>query len=164
MVKVTEGDYAGYYTVVDDTEGTVADPVQLPSTMQMEQKQKNWMLLLTPRQATKAAKDLYDKINVTVDEDITEEQIKGFQDAVAALQAINDATAGLVKVKAQTITISVKNSKDTVSKKFGDKAFSLGAKAKGGVTYKSSNIKIAAAAKGNYNAGSKTVTVTVKVK
>ena len=52
---------------------------------------------------------------------------------------------GLVKVKAQTITISVKNSKDTVSKKFGDKAFSLGAKAKGGVTYKSSNIKIAAA-------------------
>lgn len=59
-----------------------------------------------------------------------------------------------MKVKAQTITISVKNSKDTVSKKFGDKAFSLGAKAKGGVTYKSSNIKIAAAAKGNYNAGS----------
>ena len=85
-------------------------------------------------------------------------------DYTAAVQAINDATAGLVKVKAQTITISVKNSKDTVSKKFGDKAFSLGAKAKGGVTYKSSNIKIAAAAKGNYNAGSKTVTVTVKVK
>ena len=69
-----------------------------------------------------------------------------------------------MKVKAQTITISVKNSKDTVSKKFGDKAFSLGAKAKGGVTYKSSNTKIVAAAKGNYNAGSKTVTVTVKVK
>lgn len=25
--EVTEGDYAGYYTIVDDTEGTVADPV-----------------------------------------------------------------------------------------------------------------------------------------
>ena len=161
--EVTEGDYAGYYTVVDDTEGTVADPVATIYNADGTEAEKLDASAYT-KASYKAAKDLYDKINVTVDEDITEEQIKGFQDAVAALQAINDATAGLVKVKAQTITISVKNSKDTVSKKFGDKAFSLGAKAKGGVTYKSSNIKIAAAAKGNYNAGSKTVTVTVKVK
>ena len=190
----------------------------------------------------KVAKDLYDEIDVTVDEDLTEEQIKGFQDAVAALQAaatesditalndaitaakalnasdytaasyktlsdavsvaeallasddlgqadvtaavqaINDATAALVKVQDQTITISVKNSKGTVSKKFGDKAFSLGAKAKGGLTYKSSNTKIAtvdskgkvtikaagtvkititAKATGDYKSATKTVTVKV---
>ena len=76
-------------------------------------------------------------------------------------------------------TISVKAS---VSKKYGDKAFSLGAKAKTGLTYKSSNTKIAtvdkngkvtikgagtvkitvsAKAAGNYNAASKTVSIKV---
>lgn len=47
------------------------------------------------------------------------------------------------KQAAQTITVAVKNSKNVVSKKYGDKAFSLGAKAKTGLTYKSSNTKIA---------------------
>ena len=46
-------------------------------------------------------------------------------------------------IKAQTITVTVKNTKGVVSKKYGDKAFSLGAKAKTGLTYKSSNTKIA---------------------
>ena len=151
----------------------------------------------------KTAKDLYDELDGTVDEDITEEQIKAFNDAVADLQpvatetstnalksaiaaakklkatdytaasyktytaaitaaekvlnnedrsetettaatkALNDAKAKLVKLKAQTITVSVKNSKGVVSRKYGDKAFTLGAKAKGGLTYKSSNTKIA---------------------
>ena len=46
-------------------------------------------------------------------------------------------------IKAQTITVTVKNIKGVVSKKYGDKAFYLGAKAKTGLTYKSSNTKIA---------------------
>ena len=40
-------------------------------------------------------------------------------------------------IKAQTITVTVKNTKGVVSKKYGDKAFYLGAKAKTGLTYKS---------------------------
>ena len=46
-------------------------------------------------------------------------------------------------MKTQSITVSVKNTKNVVSKKYGDKAFSLGAKAKTALTYKSSNTKIA---------------------
>ena len=151
----------------------------------------------------KAAKDLYDTLDGTIDEDITEEQIKAFNDAVTALQpvatetsinalksaitaakkvkaadytaasyktykatitaaetvlngedfsdtevtaatkALTDAKAKLVKLKTQSITVSVKNTKNVVSKKYGDKAFSLGAKAKTPLTYKSSNTKIA---------------------
>lgn len=151
----------------------------------------------------KAAKDLYDTLDGTVDEDITEEQIKAFNNAVTALQpvatetsinalqsaitaakklkaadytaasyktykaaitaaetvlngedlsdtevtaatkALTDAKAKLVKLKTQTITVSVKNTKNVVSRKYGDKAFSLGAKAKTTLTYKSSNTKIA---------------------
>lgn len=151
----------------------------------------------------KAAKDLYDTLDGTIDEDITEEQIKAFNDAVTALQpvatetsinalksaitaakklkaadytaasyktykaaitaaetvlngedfsdtevtaatkALTDAKAKLVRLKTQSITVSVKNTKNVVSKKYGDKAFSLGAKAKTTLTYKSSNTKIA---------------------
>lgn len=151
----------------------------------------------------KTAKDLYDTLDGTIDEDITEEQIKAFNDAVTALQpvatetsinalksaitaakklkaadytaasyktykaaitaaetvlngedfsdaevtaatkALTDAKAKLVKMKTQSITVSVKNTKNVVSKKYGDKAFSLGAKAKTTLTYKSSNTKIA---------------------
>ena len=85
--EVTEGDYAGYYTVVDDTEGTVADPVATIYNADGTEAEKLDASAYT-KASYKAAKDLYDKINVTVDEDITEEQIKGFQDAVAALQAV----------------------------------------------------------------------------
>lgn len=68
-----------------------------------------------------------------------------FSDAevTAATKALTDAKAKLVKLKTQSITVSVKNTKNVVSRKYGDKAFSLGAKAKGGLTYKSSNTKIA---------------------
>ena len=167
----------------------------------------------------KAAKDLYDELDVTVDEEITEEQTKGFQDAVAALQvaasesdiialndvitaaralnasdytaasyktlsdavaaaevlagsddlaqadvtaavqAINDATAALVKLSAQKITVTSR-----YSKKLGDKAFSLNAKAKGKLTYKSSNTKVATVdSKGKVTlkgVGSATITVS----
>lgn len=68
-----------------------------------------------------------------------------FSDAevTAATKALTDAKAKLVKMKTQSITVSVKNTKNVVSKKYGDKAFSLGAKAKTTLTYKSSNTKIA---------------------
>ena len=86
------------------------------------------------------------------------------------------------KQAAQTITVAVKNSKNVVSKKYGDKAFSLGAKAKTAMTYKSSNTKvatvdskgrvtikaagtakitIAAKATSSYKAATKTLTVKV---
>ena len=194
------------------------------------------MLLLTQRQALdasaytkasyKAAKDLYDTLDGTIDEDITEEQIKAFNDAVTALQpvateasinalksaitaakkvkvadytaasyktykaaitaaekvlngedlsdaqvteatkALTTAKTKLVKMKTQTITVSVKNSKGVVSKKYGDKAFSLGAKAKSGLTYKSSNTKIATVdSKGKVTikaAGTVKITITAK--
>ena len=68
-----------------------------------------------------------------------------FSDAevTAATKALTDAKAKLIKLKTQSITVSVKNTKNVVSKKYGDKAFSLGAKAKTTLTYKSSNTKIA---------------------
>lgn len=182
--EVTEGDYAGYYTLVDDLDGTVADPVAT-------------IYNADGSEAEKLGED------GTIDEDITEEQIKAFNDAVTALQpvatetsinalksaitaakklkaadytaasyktykaaitaaetvlngedfsdtevtaatkALTDAKAKLVKLKTQSITVSVKNTKNVVSKKYGDKAFSLGAKAKTTLTYKSSNTKIA---------------------
>lgn len=98
-------------------------------------------------------------------------------DATAAVQAINDATAALVKLSAQKITVTSK-----YSKKLSDKAFSLNAKATGKLTYKSSNTKVAtvdskgkvtlkgvgtatitvsAAASGNYKAASAKVTIKV---
>ena len=186
----------------------------------------------------KAAKDLYDELDGTVDEDITEEQIKAFNDAVAALKkaasedsinalksaiaaamelkaadytedsfktfkaAITAATEaldnedlseeevtavteglataqkGLVKMVSQSITgVSSK-----YSKKYKDSAFTLKAKAKTTVSYKSSNTKvvtvdkngkvtikgtgtakitITAKASSKYKAATKTVTVTV---
>lgn len=64
-------------------------------------------------------------------------------EVTAATKALTDAKAKLVKLKTQTITVSVKNTKNVVSRKYGDKAFSLGAKAKTTLTYKSSNTKIA---------------------
>lgn len=64
-------------------------------------------------------------------------------EVTAATKALTDAKAKLVKMKTQSITVSVKNTKNVVSKKYGDKAFSLGAKAKTTLTYKSSNTKIA---------------------
>ena len=48
-----------------------------------------------------------------------------------------------MKKNTQTITVTVKNTKGTVTKKYGDKVFYIGAKAKGGLTYKSSNTKVA---------------------
>lgn len=86
------------------------------------------------------------------------------------------------KQAAQTITVAVKNSKNVVSKKYGNKAFSIGAKAKTAMTYKSSNTKvatvdskgkvtikaagtakitIAAKATSSYKAATKTLTVKV---
>lgn len=41
----------------------------------------------------KAAKDLYDTLDGTIDEDITEEQIKAFNDAVTALQPVATETS-----------------------------------------------------------------------
>ena len=64
-------------------------------------------------------------------------------EVTAATKALTDAKAKLVKLKTQSITVSVKNTKNVVSKKYGDKAFSLGAKAKTTLSYKSSNTKIA---------------------
>ena len=184
-----------------------------------------------------AAKAAYDEIDGTVDEDITEAQIKAFNDAVAALatvasesditaltdavaaakklisndytaasfkaltdaiaaaekvlagedasaeevaaatSALADANAKLVKQVAQTITGA-----SSFNKKFSDKAFNLGAKAKTALTYKTSNAKVAtvdkngnvtikgvgtvkitisAAANGGYKAATKTVTIKV---
>ncbi|MFQ8918639.1 NEAT domain-containing protein [Blautia massiliensis (ex Durand et al. 2017)] len=86
------------------------------------------------------------------------------------------------KQAAQSITVAVKNTKNVVSKKYGNKAFSLGAKAKTAMTYKSSNTKvatvdrkgkvtikaagtakitIAAKATSSYKAATKTLTVKV---
>lgn len=64
-------------------------------------------------------------------------------EVTAATKVLTDAKVKLVKLKTQSITVSVKNTKNVVSKKYGDKAFSLGAKAKTTLTYKSSNTKIA---------------------
>ena len=61
----------------------------------------------------KAAKDLYDTLDGTIDEDITEEQIKAFNDAVTALQpvatetsinALKSAITAAKKVKAADYT------------------------------------------------------------
>ena len=69
--------------------------------------------------------------------DLSEAQV------TAATKSLAAAKTKLVKMKTQTITVSVKNTQNVVSKRYGDKAFYLGAKAKGGLTYKSLNTKIA---------------------
>lgn len=70
------------------------------------------------------------------------------------------------KQAAQTITVAVKNSKNVVSKKYGNKAFSIGAKAKTAMTYKSSNTKVATVdSKGRVTikaAGTAKITITAK--
>ena len=70
------------------------------------------------------------------------------------------------KQAAQSITVAVKNTKNVVSKKYGDKAFSLGAKAKTAMTYKSSNTKVATVdSKGKVTikaAGTAKITITAK--
>lgn len=70
------------------------------------------------------------------------------------------------KQAAQTITVAVKNSKNVVSKKYGNKAFSIGAKAKTAMTYKSSNTKVATVdRKGKVTikaAGTAKITITAK--
>lgn len=70
------------------------------------------------------------------------------------------------KQAAQTISVAVKNTKNVVSRKYGDKTFSLGAKAKTGLTYKSSNSKVAAVdSKGKVTikaAGTAKITITAK--
>lgn len=87
-------------------------------------------------------------------------------EVTAATKALTDAKAKLVKLKTQSITVSVKNTKNVVSKKYGDKAFSLGAKAKTTLTYKSSNTKIATVdSKGNVTikaAGTVKITINAK--
>ena len=81
--------------------------------------------------------------------------------------ATRTITVKVAKVQAaQSITVAVKNTKGVVSKKYGDKAFSLGAKAKTGLTYKSSNTRVATVdSKGNVAikaAGTVTVTISAK--
>ena len=70
------------------------------------------------------------------------------------------------KQAAQSITVTVKNTKNVVSKKYGDKAFNLGAKAKTGLTYKSSNTKVATVdSKGKVTikaAGTAKITISAK--
>ena len=70
------------------------------------------------------------------------------------------------KQAAQTITVAVKNSKNVVSKKYGNKAFSIGAKAKTAMTYKSSYTKVATVdSKGKVTikaAGTAKITITAK--
>lgn len=70
------------------------------------------------------------------------------------------------KQAAQSITVAVKNTKNVVSKKYGNKAFSIGAKAKTAMTYKSSNTKVATVdSKGRVTikaAGTAKITITAK--
>ena len=99
-------------------------------------------------------------------------------DVAAATKALADAKAKLVKLTAQSIT----GVGSTYNKKYGAKAFTLKPKAKTAITYKSNNTKVAvvdkngkvtikgagtakititAAAKGNYKAATRTVTIKV---
>lgn len=84
----------------------------------------------------------------------------------AATKSLAAAKAKLVKKNTQTITVTVKNTRGTVTKKYGDKAFTIGAKAKGGLTYKSSNTKVATVdSKGKVTikgAGAARITITAK--
>lgn len=70
------------------------------------------------------------------------------------------------KQAAQSITVAVKNTRNVVSRKYGDKAFSIGAKAKTAMTYKSSNTKVATVdSKGKVTikaAGTAKITITAK--
>lgn len=70
------------------------------------------------------------------------------------------------KQAAQSITVAVKNTKNVVSQKYGNKAFSIGAKAKTAMTYKSSNTKVATVdRKGKVTikaAGTAKITITAK--
>lgn len=83
------------------------------------------------------------KAAITAAETVLNTEDLSDTEVTAATKALTDAKAKLVKLKTQSITVSVKNTKNVVSRKYGAKAFSLGAKAKTTLTYKSSNTKIA---------------------
>lgn len=103
---------------------------------------------------------------ITAAEKVLEGEELSETEVTEATKALDTAKAKLVKMQAQTITISANNSNGVISKKYGDKAFSLGAKAKTGLTYKSSNTKVVTVdSKGNVTikaAGTATITITAK--
>lgn len=103
---------------------------------------------------------------ITAAEKVLEGEELSETEVTEATKALTAAKAKLIKMQAQTITISANNSNGVISKKYGDKAFSLGAKAKTGLTYKSSNTKIATVdSKGNVTikaAGTVTITIAAK--
>ncbi len=69
-------------------------------------------------------------------------------------------------VKSQNITVSVKNKSGVVTKQYGDSAFSLGAKAKTALSYKSSDSKIISVDKNGkvtiHKTGTASITITAK--
>ena len=103
---------------------------------------------------------------ITAAEKVLEGEELSEAEVTEATKALTAAKAKLVKMQAQTITISANNSNGVISKKYGDKAFSLGAKANGSLTYKSSNTKVATVdSKGNVTikaAGTVTITIAAK--
>lgn len=140
--EVTEGDYAGYYTLVDDLDGTVADPVATETSINALKSAITAAKKVKAADYTAASYKTY-KAAITAAETVLNGEDFSDTEVTAATKALTDAKAKLVKLKTQSITVSVKNTKNVVSKKYGDKAFSLGAKAKTTLTYKSSNTKIA---------------------
>ena len=115
---------------------------------------------------------------ITAAEKVLKAEEPSATDVATATKNLANAKAKLVKMVSQSITGVV----SSYSKKYGDKAFTIKAKAKTTVSYKSSNTKvftvdkngkitikgvgaakltITAAAKGNYKAATKTVTIKV---
>lgn len=196
--QYTKASYAAAKAVYDEIDGSADEDIQGDVIAQKAQELNAAIAaLVTPASESdiKALTDAVAAAKKLASADYTAASYKTLTDAIvaaekvlageeasaeevaAAAKALEDANAKLVKLASQTITATA-----SYNKKYGDKAFSLGAKAKTALTYKSSNTKIAtvdkygkvtikgvgtvnitieAAANANYKKASKTVTIKV---
>ena len=197
--QYTKASYAAAKEIYDEVDGTVDDELTAEDIAQKAQELNAAIAaLVTPasesdikalNDAVAAAKKLssssytsasYKALTTAIAaaEKVLAAEEPSAADVATATKALADAKAKLVKMVSQSIT----GVSSTYSKKYGDKAFTLKAKAKTTVSYKSSNTKVAtvdkngkvmikgvgtakititAAAKNNYKAATKTVTIKV---
>lgn len=197
--QYTKASYAAAKAVYDEIDGSADEDIQGDAIAQKAQELNDAIAaLVTPASesdlkaltdAVAAAKKLsssaYTSVSyktlttaITAAEKALAAEEPSAADIATATKALADAKAKLVKLSSQSIT----GVSSTYNKKYGDKAFTLKAKAKTTVSYKSSNTKVAtvdkngkvtikgvgtakititAAAKNNYKAATKTVTIKV---
>lgn len=197
--QYTKASYAAAKAVYDEIDGSADEDIQGDLIAQKAKELNDAVAALVKPATASDVKALKDAVTaakklssgdytaasfktlttaITAAEKVLKAEEPSATDVANAAKALANAKAKLVKLAGQSIA----GVGSTYNKKYGDKAFTLKAKAKTTVSYKSSNTKVAtvdkngkvtikgvgtakititAAAKGNYKAATKTVTIKV---